>query len=280
MTLDRPFRRHHEAPASYHRREPSGTRSGWTSGDDAASTLAHRAPASASASQIGPVLSAAVTRIFLQLTGRWPSELDVAPDTSDLVLCRPGSKPPEGAGRSEFLPLRPERGERQIAEWMATEFGADADPAVRELVECYFNDFFLYTVCPMVAVCTTLDRHLRTTDVDEVVLVTAKSPGRIPMLGFETAELPFGSADLLYARTARSLPSIFPDVRFRVHQTPPDALCIEPVRQLFFGSANVVFFWRLVLRLGVQTNRLRSPAATGPRPRRVVMSIVPKPSCW
>lgn len=183
-------------------------------------------------------------KIFLYLSGSWDISISELAGPSDFVLYAPGLRPPEGEWKSRELPKIPFGHERRVADWLVQNLSNCVQSTARDLVECFLNDFYSYSIRPVIAVISALSEFVEQECVSEIIVVTAKTRSYgIPLIGFQTSESLRGSPNLLMARVANLLPKIFPRIKFEYRYVRGDIFCVESVRRLGVGFANIIYFF-------------------------------------
>jgi hypothetical protein len=184
-----------------------------------------------------------MSRIVFYLSGPWSSSFLPLLNEKDILLCAPGLKP-QGPRKFKELSsvLTDQSAERDIASWLTSINSGGDFPRARELVDCFLNDFYSYSLKPLLALLIELKGQIEKFEPVEVLVITAKSSGQgLPMYGFQTSESLRGSPYLLNSRLAKYLQLSFPAVEFKFHYTKGDFFCNEKCRSLLIGGANLVF---------------------------------------
>lgn len=178
-------------------------------------------------------------KIVFFISGTWSSSISKMIEEGDIVLCAPGLKPPKGISHIE-LPISLDENARDVANWIA---GANASSELilaRNCIDCFLNDYYSYSIKPLVALMLGLKSWIDSSRVCEVLIVSARTSGkRIPLVGFRTSESLRGSPNLLNSRLNELLPLVFPETKFRFEYVRGDLLCYEGIRRLVIGSVNI-----------------------------------------
>lgn len=184
-----------------------------------------------------------MTKIVLLLSREWDATLTSMIGPDDVVLCAPGNRPKVAGLKILELPKVSVEHEQFVSDWLARTHSSNANSPAAELVTCFLNDFYSYSLRPMVALFLGLKVQIELTGFSEVVVIMAKSDSaHIPMVGFQTTESLRGSPDLLASRFGNMLPSVFPNINFRYRFVAGDYLCSEVVRRMVVSTANSLFF--------------------------------------
>ncbi len=189
-----------------------------------------------------------MTRIAIYLSGKWDDSASAAIKGSEVVLCAPGLRPDDEIDWIE-LPRLSGSEERALSNGLTLMHKSTMSCKGAEIIGCFLNDYYLYTLRPVTSLLTGLRKKIKEFDANEILVITAKTTGRsLPMFAIQTSESLRGSSNILGARVASLLPSVFQDVRFQYHYVRGDWLCHESIRKIAIRTANSIFFISYIIR--------------------------------
>lgn len=190
-------------------------------------------------------------KIILFLSGVWEPKLVELIGKDDLVLCSPNADLKNKKINHIVLPktLNDKYG-REASDWLIDINARGNDSAVNSVIECFLNDFYSYSLKPLVAILVSLKEYLNKTGFSEVLVLSVKPSSKIiPMVGFQTSESLRGSKDLLYTRLIEILPLVFPNIRFKYWHLKGDFFSFEPFRVFSLRIINFALYVRMILIL-------------------------------
>lgn len=138
---------------------------------------------------------------------------------------------------------------KKITDQLAKGINEIQDDYSRDLMSCFINDFYSYTIKPIYCIFYTLKKIIKESGNESITIVCAKHSGKqIPMLGFKTLESKRGSALLFGAYLGSQLPKVFPDIQFQYKYVRRDVFCIEGLRRFIIKGANLFFSGNFLIK--------------------------------
>ncbi len=190
-----------------------------------------------------------MSKIYLYLSGVWPGDGEFDEDGDDLYYRAPNTDVANSSKNWITLPDRENETEAILAKRLSNLCNELSDEKVRSIVQSFICEYLHYTITPIAAIVSELDSVFKSVNPTKIVMISARSSGALPMLGFQTAESARGSKHLLYSRIATALPSIFSDQPFCLYNTKGDFWLWEPFRKNVLWLANCIFAFWFVFRI-------------------------------
>lgn len=188
-------------------------------------------------------------KIILFLSGKWKTSIAKMIGVNDIMLCAPGLRPSADILNWTEIPKEPRGYEQEISDWLVEAYSSTSPEAEVQCIQSFLNDCYSYTLRPVVALLLEIKKQIEENGIAEILVLSAKHHGRMPMVGFSTTESLRGSPHLLYAWMASLLPKVFPNIHFTNFYLKGDALCKERIRCLVVGSANSLFIILLIVKI-------------------------------